>query len=172
MKSFLLAPFKHRLKVVSAVSLLLVLAWYALLVVTSIDGWKGAREDARIWRSGQKEKCERLFRSAEEEVAAIDKGRCEYKGDFTVYSQCLDSDKRRRAELVSATTKSGCPTFDFAGYGGRGEIPLLVQQHDPEPLPLYALESRGLHVPILPDLRSMFPGITGVMADLLTGQAV
>ena len=79
MKSFLLAPFKHRLKVVSAVSLLLVLAWYALLVVTSIDGWKGAQEDARIWRSGQKEKCERLFAQAENEVAAIDKGRCVYK---------------------------------------------------------------------------------------------
>lgn len=150
MKSFLLSPFKHRLKVVSAVSLLLVLAWYALLIVTSIDGWKGAQEDARIWRSGQKEKCERLFRLAEDEVAAIDKGRCGYNGNLSGYSQCLDLDKKRRAELVQAITKSGCPIFDFSVYGGRGEIPLLIQRHDPEPLPIHALESRGLHLPILP----------------------
>lgn len=150
MKSFLLAPFTHRLKVVSAVSLILVLAWYVLLVATSIDDWKDTKEDARIWQSGQKEKCERLFKLTEDEIKTIDKGSCVSKDDFNVYMQCLDSEKRRRAVLLQTITKSGCPTFNFADYGGRGDIPLLIQRQDPKPLPIYALESRGLSLSILP----------------------
>lgn len=163
MRSFLLSPFKHQAKVFSLVSLLLVVAWYALVVLTSIDGWNTAADDFRKWNSGQGERCEKLFAAAEKEVAAIERGRCEYKGDFTVYSQCKDADKARRAELVDATVRSDCPAYSRGRYGsiGRyGDIPVLVPKHPPEPLPVYALESKGMHLPILP---AAFVGLTFVL---------
>ncbi|WP_426042395.1 RDD family protein [Brevundimonas sp. TWP2-3-4b1] len=72
MKSFLLAPFVHRLTVVLGISLTLVSAWFAVLVLGSLDSWKRQAEAARIWESGQKERCERLFEQAGAEIAAID----------------------------------------------------------------------------------------------------
>jgi hypothetical protein len=60
MMSFLLAPFGRRLRIISALSLLLVLAWYGSLIVLSIDGWNAAHENVRVWQSGKKQKCEEL----------------------------------------------------------------------------------------------------------------
>jgi uncharacterized RDD family membrane protein YckC len=157
MRSFLLSPFKHQAKVASLVSLLLVMALYALVVLTSIDGWNTATDDFRKWNSGQGERCERLFSDAEKEVAAIDRGRCELKGDFAAYSQCKDADKARRVQLVDATVRSDCPAYSIGRYG---DIPVLVPKHPPGPLPVYALESKGMYLPILP---VAFVGLTFVL---------
>lgn len=100
MKSFLLASFKKRLKVISALSMLLLLAWYSLAYLTAIESWEAQKADAIKWISGQKEQCQTLFKQAEEEIESIDKGRCELKGDLSAFFQCRDSEKKRKAELV------------------------------------------------------------------------
>jgi hypothetical protein len=49
MKSFLLASFKKRLKVISALSMLLLLAWYSLAYLTAIESWEAQKADAIKW---------------------------------------------------------------------------------------------------------------------------
>lgn len=148
MKSFLLSSFKHRLGVFSAVSLLLFLVLYGLSYVYSIDNWRAETEAAIKWTSGQKERCELLFRKAEEEIQSIDKGRCEFKGDFRELDQCRDSEKKRRAELVQVTSQSDCPTTYF--LRSPNGLLLLTEKKYPDPLPIFALESMGLSLEYLP----------------------
>ncbi|EXI75770.1 MAG: hypothetical protein AW07_01084 [Candidatus Accumulibacter sp. SK-11] len=158
MRSFLLSPFKHQAKVASLVSLLLVLAWYALAVLLSIDEWNTATDDFRKWNSGQRKSCERLFSEAKKEIAAIDRGRCLSKGDATAYFQCEEADKARRAELLDLIDGSDCPTFLI------GDVPVLDRDLErelpPGALPVYALESRGMGLLSLP---VFFVGLTFVL---------
>lgn len=144
MRSFLLSPFKQQAKVASLVSLLLVLAWYALAVLLSIDEWKVATDDFRKWNSGQGKRCERLFSEVETEIAAIDRGRCGPKGEFTAYFQCANAEKARRVELVDAAAKSGCPTFLI------GDVPVLDRELPPGSLPVYALGKTRMGLLSLP----------------------
>lgn len=99
-----------------------------------------ATDDFRKWKSGQGERCERLFSDAEKEVAANDRGRCDFKGDFTAYSQCKDADKARRVQLVDATARSDCPAYSIGRYG---EIPVLVPKHPPGRCPSTPLSRRA-----------------------------
>jgi uncharacterized RDD family membrane protein YckC len=147
MKAFLLSPFKNRLAVSAAVSFVLVLSLFALTTVLSIDGWRQAEKEFKKWNSGQGDRCERLFSNAESELAAIDKGRCDFKGEFAAYAECKDSDKRRRAALVEAVSRSDCPSYHLSGYG---DLPVLVPKGDPGSLVEYAFESKGLHLPVIP----------------------
>ncbi|HBO3135825.1 TPA: RDD family protein [Pseudomonas aeruginosa] len=156
MKSFLLASFKKRLKVISALSMLLLLAWYSLAYLTAIESWEAQKADAIKWISGQKEQCQTLFKQAEEEIESIDKGRCELKGDLSAFFQCRDSEKKRKAELVQTIWESDCPVVLIPGARSPSGLPLLSEKRVPDPIAIYAIKSRGLS---LPTLAAAFAGL-------------
>jgi hypothetical protein len=61
MKRFLLSSLKRRLLVCSAVPFFLVLAWLAVLMLSSLESWRRAGKNSQELVSGGKERCERLY---------------------------------------------------------------------------------------------------------------
>lgn len=167
MKSFLLSSLKHQIAVFAIFALAIGALWYLAAVLATLDEWQVANARAKKWDAGQGDRCTTLFSAAEQEVQAIDRGRCRLRADADAYftcdklapsqrglcrlkaeldamSSCNASEALRRAELVAATLNSDCPHFSSGGT--TAHIPTLAPQRPPGPLALYALEANGTSI--------------------------
>ncbi len=144
-----MSSFSRRLAICGTTSFLVVIAAYGILVLASIDGWQAAQNDYYAkWGSGKKEHCENLFDTVEAEYLAIEKGRCHLDSDFSEYSKCMAAEEARKTELLDIVRGSDCPAIrSFAP----GAFPILLMGvGEPASLMEYALETRGMHPPIVP----------------------
>ncbi len=183
MKTFLISPFKHQAKRLALMSFLVVVCWFGLLVVSSIQDWKVAVENFQQSASGKKDRCESLFDITSTEIMAIDRGRCGKPTDgidssnldsfsnmvrlskqTKLWIECDSYEKKRRAELVAMQFASGCPTYSLTTDGDLKVLVLKSKKNEaPAPIIDYALKLNNLHYSIFP---IVFFGLTVAMLFL------
>lgn len=159
MRSLLYASLPQRLALSAFISLVLVLGWLGLLMLSSVDGWRDAGKIFEKWNTGQGARCERLFAKAESELVAIELGRCT-KVDILERGACLAAEGRRKTELIDLMAASDCPTSrDWWG----SDVPALAAPADPGSLLEYSLGSSGWKIPVVP---AGFAGLTVLLLIL------
>lgn len=161
MRSLFLASLPQRIALSAFISIVLVLGWLGLLVLSSVDGWRDAGQRFDKWNSGQGARCERLFAQVEAELEAIAKGRCMHLSIIDpAYKACGAAEDRRKTELIDSLYTSDCPTSSDWRLGPK---PVLAALSEPSSLLEYSLDTKNLNTPAVP---AGFLGLTALLLVL------
>lgn len=173
MRSLLYASLRQRLALSAFISLILILGWLGLLMLSSADGWRDAVKRLEKWNTGQGARCEHLFTKAEGELEAIKRGRCTNvpiinpacKGSCAdilnpAHDACRAAEERRKSQLLDLMDTSDCPTILNWWEAG---IPVLAPPTHPGTLLEYSLGSEGWKIP---EVSVGFAGLTALLLVL------
>lgn len=171
MRSLLLASLPQRLALSAFISLVLVLGWLGLLMLSSVDGWRDAGQRYDKWNTGQSTRCESLFAQVGAELEAIAKGRCMHLSIIDpAYKACVAAEDRRKNKLIDSLYTSDCPTSR-----GSWNVPIIrnslgmpapelaAPPARPGSLLEYFLDSRDLNIPAV---SAVFAGLTALLLVL------
>lgn len=147
MRSLFLASLPQRLALSAFTSLVLVLGWLGLLMLSSADGWQDAGQRFAKWNSGQGAHCERLFAHAKSELDAIAKGDCRHPVLNPAYEACIAEKDSRELELIHSLYTSDCPTYSDWRLGPKPE---LIPPSEPGSLLEHSLDTRNLSMATVP----------------------
>ncbi|MEW6165051.1 MAG: RDD family protein [Pseudomonadota bacterium] len=158
MRSLFLASLPQRIALSAFISLVLVLGWLGLLMLSTVDGWREAGQRFDKWNAGQGARCESLFAQVGAELEAIAKGRCMHLSIIDpAYKACDAAEDRRKNKLIDSLYTSDCPTSR-----GSWNVPIIrdslgmpapelaAPPARPGSLLEYSLDSRGLKIPAVP----------------------